>query len=305
MANALDLLDDPKIVAMIVGWPGSAKTGSVAALLNAGYKVRMIDFEGNYLPLLRYTKKEFLKNLDIVTLQDKLSGDSSRFIEPEGIPTAFADALKLLNGEWKYTGKDGKEVNLGRSKEWGRDTVLLIDSLTANGEASMRRARKMMNKTVQNTTAAVWGAAVDDQIAMIQALKHEKRQHHLIYLAHLQMVGPEVPMLTRDDDINGTKDIKLQIAEERADLISTRLYPRAVTRNASTVIAKEFPTVILAERKATKSGVKFSLRTAAGSELDLKAPGATIAAEYPIETGLADIFKELGAVPPVKSKGAK
>lgn len=302
MANAKDLLADPKIVAMIVGWPGSGKTGAIASLLNAGYKVRMVDFEGNYLPLLKFTEPDKLANLDIVTFQDTMTGDKTRFMEPDGIPTAFAGALALLNGEWKYNNPDGTETNLGRSKDWGRDTVVLVDSLTANGEASMRRARKMMNKTVQNTTAAVWGAAVDDQVHMIQALKHDKRQHHLIYLAHLQMVGPDIPMLTKDDDVNGTKDIKLQIAEEKADLIETRLYPRAVTRNASTVIAKEFPTVILAERKIVKGQPVRVLSTSAGKELDLKSPAKNINPEYPIETGLADIFKALGAVPPKKEK---
>ncbi len=251
---------------------------------------------------MKFTKPEFLPNIDIVTFQDTLTGSPTQFMEPQGIPTAFAGALGLLNGEWKYTNADGSETNLGRSKDWGRDTVVVVDSLTANGEASMRRARKMMNKTIQNTTAAVWGAAVDDQIHMIQALKHEKRQHHLIYLAHLQMVGPEVPMLTRDDDANGTKDIKLQIAEERADLITTRLYPKAVTRNASTVIAKEFPTVILAERKVVKGKLDYKLRSTAGSEIDLKLPTTSLAADYPVETGLADIFKELGAVPPANKR---
>lgn len=301
--RAEDLLADTKVIMMIAGWPGSGKTGAIASLLNAGYKVRVLDYEGNYQPLLKFTDPEMLKNLDIVTLQDQLRGGDQQAIEPEGIPTAFNGGLKLLQGDWKYQNPDGTETNLGRSKDWGSDTVLVVDSLTANGEAAFRRARKMMNKTASNTTAAVWGAAVDDQIAMIQALKHSRRKHHLIYLAHLQMIGPDIPMLTKEDKTSGLDEIKVQMAEERAGLMSTRLYPRAVTRNASQVIAKEFPTLLLAERKMKQGKPIRVLRTTAGEELDLKFPAKNPEPEYPIETGLATIFETLGARAPEKKKG--
>lgn len=303
--NAEELLSEDKVVMMIAGWPGGGKTGAIAALLNAGYKVRMIDFEGNYKPLLAFTDRDMLKNLDIFTVADDLKGDHKEMgkaIEPSGIPTAFNSALRMLQEEWKYPGADGTEVNLGRSREWGSDTVLVIDSMTSMGEASFRRARKMMNKTAANTTAAVWGAGVDDQIALIQALKHPKRKHHLIFLAHLQMIGPDVPMFTKDDEQTGMKEIKSQIAEERAALMSTRLYPRAITRNASQVIAKEFPVLIQAERVIRKGQPVRVLRTVSGEELDLKFPAKNYKPEYPIETGLAEMFELLGAKAPGKGK---
>jgi hypothetical protein len=162
-----------------------------------------------------------------------------------------------------------------------------------------------MNKTAANTTAAVWGAGVDDQIALIQALKHPKRKHHLIVLAHLQMIGPDVPMFTKDDEQTGMKDIKAQIAEEKAELMSTRLYPRAVTRNASQVIAKEFPVLIQAERKVKQGKPVRVLRTTSGEELDLKFPAKNYDPEYPIETGLATMFELLGSKPPAQPKKGK
>ncbi len=306
--NAEDLADDAKVVMMIVGWPGGGKTGALASLLNAGYKVRVLDFDGNYKPLIAFTDTDKLKNLDIVTVADNLKGGSEgmgQAIEPEGVPTAFNGALKMLQNEWKYLDARGKEVNLGKSVEWGSDTVVVIDTLTSMGEASFRRARKMMNKTAANTTAAVWGAGVDDQIALIQALKHPKRKHHLIVLAHLQMIGPDVPMFTKDDEQTGMKDIKAQIAEEKAELMSTRLYPRAVTRNASQVIAKEFPVLIQAERKVKQGKPVRVLRTTSGEELDLKFPAKNYDPEYPIETGLATMFELLGSKPPAQPKKGK
>ena len=78
MANAQFLKDEAvSLRIMIGGWPKGGKTGAIAALLNAGYKVRVLDFEGNIDPLLQYTKPEFLKNLDIATFQDVLTSDGA------------------------------------------------------------------------------------------------------------------------------------------------------------------------------------------------------------------------------------
>src|SRR5882672_5670063 len=107
-----------------IGFPGSGKTGAIAALLNVGYKVRVLDFEGNYQPLVGFADERALANLDVVTLQDRMrNGD--KIIEVMGIPEAFNNAMRMLQ-EWKYVDDDGKEVNLGKSAEWGNDTVLVV-----------------------------------------------------------------------------------------------------------------------------------------------------------------------------------
>ncbi len=56
---------------------------------------------------------------------------------------------------WKYT-EDGEEVDLGASKDWGPDTVVVLDSLTAMGTAAFRRQMSLMNKTPLNTTQQLW-----------------------------------------------------------------------------------------------------------------------------------------------------
>lgn len=294
MANGAKIQNAP-VRMLIVGYPGGGKTGAVASLLNAGYKVRLVDFEGNYQPLLAFTDPDKLANLDIVTFQDKLMmGPSGP--EPEGIPQAFNNAMKMLK-HWKYD-DDGTEVDLGKSAEWGPDTVVVVDSMTALGEVSMRRARKMMNKNLTNTTAAVWGMAVEDQMAFIKTLNADKNRYHVVVLAHLQMIGPETPMTTNSES-QDIKDLKEQMAIEKAELIPTRLYPRAVTKNLSTVIHKEFSSMIIAERKV-KPGNKIErvLRTISGEELDTKMPARNVEAAYPLDTGLATIFAKLGAKAP-------
>lgn len=299
MANAAHMVaegNDPLRI-LIGGPPGSAKTGSVAALLNAGYKVRLLDFEGNYEPLLKFTKPEFLANLDIKTFQDKMVDSGEGYMDTDGIPKAFTDALKTLKSGWKTTDAEGAEVDLGRMTEWGPDVVLVVDSMTALARITMSRSRKMMNKTPRNMSAAVWGAARDDLNSFIELLKAKSNKFHLVFIAHLQMVGPEVPMESSKED-SEIKDLKRDIALQRASFMDTRLYPIAVTRNQSTNIHSLFPIFLQSKRVVKKGEVSFYLSAEPVEELDLKFPMLDIKSRFPIETGLADVFQLLGAKAP-------
>lgn len=300
MANGAELALSRRVSMLAVGYPGSGKTGMIAALLNAGYKVRMLDFEGNVDPILEYTDPKFLKNFDAVLLEDEMRM-GAQHMEPVGIPTAFNRALQLMN-EWKYKDATGKEINLGKSAEWGPDTVVLVDSMTGLGEACMRRAMKMMNVTGGQASIAVYNAAVADQTEFIKTVNKKGRRHHVIFLAHLAMIGPENPMSSKSED-QDVKELKMQIALEKAELIPTRLYPKAVTKSMSTSIHKEFPVMVEVVRKAIAGNkTKRVIRTTSGTELDTKFPAKNSEAEYPIDTGLATIFEHLGVKAP-KLKG--
>lgn len=290
--NGNDLFDRDPAHVLITGWPGAAKTGCLAALANVGYKIRMIDYEGNYKPLLVYTKPEFRKNIDILTFQEKWSGTANPgYISPMGIPQAFNNSMKALK-DWITTDAEGKTVSLGASKDWGPDTILVTDSMTGMGEASFKRAQIMMNKTPLNTTQAVWGIGVADQLHLIQMINNVENKFHHICLAHLTMIGPQD---INKDDSDLTKELK----EAAAELLPTRYYPKAVTKAFSQTIAKEFPVHILAERKMKGGKPDRYLKLETGDELDLKFPGINAPARLPIETGMATLFELLGYKAPL------
>lgn len=271
---------------MIVGYPGTAKTGMIASLLNVGYKVRVIDYDGNTQSLITYTDKDKLKNLDIVYIEDKMrNGD--RFIETTGIPTAFKRGLDLMD-EWKYKEPDGTEVNLGRSKDWGCDTVLVLDSLTAMGEASMRRQMSLSNKTPLNNTDGVWGLAMNQQNAFVERLTSEANDFHVIALAHIKMIGPPK---TRNTDDDTTKAIK----EQMADMIKTRYFPNALGRELPPIIGGHFPILIEASNEFSTGGILKDrvIRVIPRPEIDLKLPSKVSFDKASVKDGLARIFAEL------------
>lgn len=276
---------------MIVGYPGTAKTGAIASLANAGYKIRMIDYDGNSQSLITYTDKDKLSNIDIVYLEDRMrNGD--RFIETTGVPTAFRAGLDLLDN-WKYKEEDGTEVDLGKSKNWGCDTVVVLDSITSMGLASFRRQQSLSNKTPLNTTEQVWGLAMAQQEAFIEKVTSEANNFHVIVLSHLKMVGPK-DIRKEDEDV--TKDLKERIA----DLVPTRLFPSALGKALPPVIGGHFPILIEASNDFGPRGtVSRILRVQPRPELDLKLPSKVSFDKVGVENGLAKIFAELA--PPLET----
>lgn len=296
MASAADLKDSA-VRMLLAGYPSSGKTGAIAALLNVGYKVRMIDFEGNYEPLINFTDERALANLDIVTVQDKFRISPEGDLIVDGIPTAFNDGIKLMQ-EWTYKDATGEKVSLGASKDWGRDTVVVVDGLTSLGEAALRRAMKMMNKTPKNMTSAVWGFAVADALNFIKAINRRTNNFHVIFLAHLSMIGPN-DYINQNDDKDENAAIKAEKMEAVSDgLIPVRLYPKGVTKNQSTTIHKEFPIMLRAEQVSKQGKTVRVLKTIEGPAIDLKFPAKDTPKEVPLETGLATLFEKLGAKAP-------
>lgn len=293
MANAANIALRQPIRMMIVGYPGTAKTGMIASLANMGYKIRVMDFDGNSQSLLTYTDKDKLSNIDIVYLEDRMR-NGERFIETTGIPTAFRAGLDLMD-EWKYK-ENGKDVSLGKSRDWGCDTIVVLDSLTSMGLASFRRQQSLSNKTPLNTTEQVWGLAMAQQEAFIEKLTSENNNFHVIVLSHLKMIGPKD--IRKDDD-----DVTKTLKAEAADLIPTRLFPSALGRQLAPVIGGHFPILIEASNDFKAGGVQRIIRVVPRPELDLKLPSKVSFDKASVTDGLAKIFAELA--PPLGSCGNK
>lgn len=282
MANAAKLAQKAPVRAMLVGYPGAGKTGALSPLVSAGYKIRMLDFDGNYEPLLKFSDPAMLGNVDIVHFEDKMRMGAKGF-EPVGQPTAFKRALDMMD-RWKYTDADGTEVDLGASKDWGCDTIVVLDSLTTMGEAAMARVRSMLNKTMLNTTQQVWGIAQGEQDEFIKKLTSKANNFHVVVLAHLKLVGPK-EITAGDDDL--TKELKAKAA----DVTPTRLFPSALGKALPPLIGGHFPTLLLVEPEylAGNRAVR-KIKSMPRPDLDLKAPIPELPATLDLSDGMKKIF---------------
>src|SRR5574337_1319439 len=70
--------------ALVMGVPKSGKSASFAALANAGWRIRYLDFDGNADPLLNFTEPSKRSNIEIVSCLDKVAlATSGGGSEPE------------------------------------------------------------------------------------------------------------------------------------------------------------------------------------------------------------------------------
>lgn len=286
MANLGDEDGEAPVFMLIAGDPGTAKTGALVALIEAGFKLRILDYDGNLDPLRPFVKnKAMLRNVDAMYFEDKMRVGNG-FMQAEGIPTAFKGALDALD-EWKYTTKKGVAVSLGKSRDWGSDTIVVLDSLTQMGDAAFSRSQKFLNRTPANTTQQVWQLAMSEQLKFIKRLTNrDEVRHHVIVLAHLKIISPKD---TQKDDSDLTKQLKERIAE----IVPTKLHPRALGYELPQVIAGEFPNFIKTESVVKFRDVKRIIRTQPDGLLDLKVAAPGVPAELPIDDGLLTIFKAL------------
>lgn len=251
--------DASPVRALYIGDSGSGKTGSLISLLQAGYTIRMLDMDNNsdsLVQLCRHVDPKLLDRLDIIRVRDKFRASSLTGLEVSGQPKAYVDALKFLN-KWD----DGTSIN-----EWDSNTIFVLDTLTSTGRAAFHWARGMA-PTAKDPRQ--WYAAAQDSLkTMLELLTSPDFSCHVLVLSHIDLIE-------RDD---GT----------------TKGYASSLGKALGPQIAKVFPTLIMAETKGQGSAIKRTITTRPTLLVDLKNPVPfNMEDRYPLETGMADIFRVL------------
>lgn len=295
------MADAPHILAQ--GYPGTAKTGALAALLNTGnFRARVIDFENNLLPLLQYTRPEFHKNISVATCRDKLAMTEVGPISTKGTPTAFRKAWKLIDEFVGINAATGAEENLGPVPTWGAGDILVVDSTTQMSECGMRRVLTMMGRTTLNRRQQEWGVVQSEVGQYFDNLRSVARCP-LYVITHLKAQSPK--MLEPDDgkgnNAGVTADVAQEMNQRMMDAIPTRLVPTILGQALAGNFTGMFPVVLLFEKKVKGENVSLVIRTTPTPVVDVKVPAEGLAKELPVADGLLTIFNALHANGEAKS----
>lgn len=247
---------------LLIGDSKSGKTGSLASLTKK-FKLRILDYDNGLDGLAQIVKRDNpkdLANIEFRTLRDKLVGTPTGTVV-QGTATAFIDGLKMLD-LWKYG-----ETDLGKPAEWGKDCILVLDSLTFMSDAAFRFREPLVPKSKDGKydVRAVYKDAQDAIEGVLALLTSESFRTNVIVISHVRYV----------DNPDGTK----------------KGYPTAVGSALSPQIPRYFNSVALAQ---TGPGGKRQIQTAATAMIDLANPAAfKMLPTMPIETGLAQFFETL------------
>jgi hypothetical protein len=258
---------------LIEGDSGSGKTGALASLVAAGYKLRILDMDNGLDPLktfVEHTCPQNLGNVEFRTLRDKWkSGPEGPVIA--GTPKAFVDTVKMLD-RWKYD-----ETDLGIPSEWGSDTILVIDSLTFLSDAAwaFREPLAVKGKDGKYDQRAIYKDAQDAIESVLAFVTGETFRTNVIVTSHIRYI----------ENLDGTR----------------KGYPTSVGSALGPIIPRYFNSVALCESRAGKR----TIQTVATAMIDLKNPKPfEMAKSYPIETGLAEFFGVLRPAPKIEQPKA-
>jgi len=235
---------------LLVGDSGSGKTSALASLANAGKKLRILDYDDGLDILSEYLTPEAVPRVSYITLRDSL-----------GQANAFRRGAQLLSA-WR----DGEE-NFGSVKEWGDDTVLVIDSLTLMGEAALKSALVFNNKKpTEQPTQPEWGTAARDVQNILQYITGDEVKCNVVVTSHIQYMEGELGI--------------------------AKAYPTSVGSKLSTKIGRYFNCVCRIDSKTTSKGNERSLRTVSDNKMDLKVTAPSLV-ETNMELDLNKLFTSI------------
>lgn len=279
-----------KVVKLLfLGDSGTGKTGALCSLADAGYKLRILDMDNgaNIIRSMftaagsRY-KRENLKNIHYVTLTDTV-----KFIS--GSPSAtkaksWPEAVAMLN-HWreKVPGvaltpgtppvPPVYENDFGPLTTWTEKDVLVIDSLTFLGKACLNYELSLNSHLGQRPTQPEWGLAQNRLESILAMLYDDDVTCNIVMTAHLKY-------------------------KEESDGALGKGSPVSLGKALDPLIGRYFNDTIMIGKsgigKAEKRVIMTSSNIATGSLIELKSSNPlAVKAEYPIETGLADYFRDV------------
>lgn len=247
---------------LLLGDSKSGKTGSLVALVKAGYNLRILDFD-NLLDILKYKILEEcpdrLDSVEFRTLRDKTkAGPEGAVID--GKPKAWINAIKMLDN-WKY-----EETDLGVPGNWGPECILVIDSLSRFCDAAydFHEAVIPRGRSGDYDSRAVYGNAQDDVEKLLGLLTAPSFEANVIVICH----G------TYMDLPDGSR----------------KIFPQGVGKALSPKIPQYFPNYV----RYRNQGGKRTIQLTSDAMIDLgNTNPSALDKTLPIETGLATIFETL------------
>jgi hypothetical protein len=256
MPSLADPNQDSFVKLILIGDSGTGKTGALASLVKAGYRLRVWDYDnkvaGGILPIiLKRECPDKLKEVEYVALRDEYRATTTGPAY-DGVPKAWPEGMALID---KWT--DGS-----KPKDWGPNTIAVFDSITMMGDAAFNWI-SAMNPSVKDPRQWYGNAqkGVDKMLAIMSSV-HFKT--NVIAISHVNWVNRP------DGTMKG--------------------YPSSIGQALDPYIPTYFENMALCE---TNAGKRY-IRVTPTALVDLKSPAAfKLVPQLPVETGLATFFETL------------
>lgn len=156
MPNLADHPSHTSVKLMVASNSGTGKTGGLASLADAGYKLFILDFDNGVSTLRGYLKnKDSIANIFYIPLNDsfKLAGKKIGVVKAE----AFSKAMKILSD-----GTDEWGVAMPALEDWPADCILVVDTLSTMGRSALAHVMKLDAKAMGQPEIQHYGVAMEN-----------------------------------------------------------------------------------------------------------------------------------------------
>jgi hypothetical protein len=299
MAGLLDLPYSKTIKALYLGESGSWKTGSLAALVCEGYKLRILDIDKGTKVLLSlltdehypYAKLIKSRNIDLNEAVDAVPIDLDIGLkEVDAIDPNNPKGLRLKKRTWAPLSAKGWEkaaeilfrwndgIDRGRLVDWDDKTVLVIDTFAKLATGAYYFNQAINGRLGDLDGGNMWrqdiGGAQSQLRRLLQLFYDSRIKCNILINTHITPV----------DDSRGFVESPGQVAFEQRTP-HTKGLPMAIGR----AMAKEIGTFFNDLYVAKEEHGSANIYTTPTSGISTKR-SVWLEREYPSSTGLAEIF---------------
>lgn len=251
----------PSLRILIVGDPGSGKTGAIGSLVDHEQELFICDFDNNLNPI-----PQFCKNLDAVhyeTLVDKIVMDANGAPKIEGVPQAWPRYVQLAN-KWvdSETGED-----FGAPESWASNRWFVEDSMTSKGNAAMMHTLWKRKTFGKQRSFKDWGVAIEKMEGSLQMFQGAPVNY--ICTAHLTRLNMEDVTETIDED---GETIDRPTVAKRLPPNAWMRYPVCLGQKLPPKIGGYFNLVLQCVREGSGPNAKRFIKTVPEEDVDIKVP---------------------------------
>lgn len=300
--------DDPAKV-LLIGDQGNGKTGAKAALVAAGYKLRMLDTDRgarilrSLLTDPRYPYAEYMKktgvdprepgrisvvpidvDFDIMTYPKRDPNGKTTFVDVFG-PTSSTAWNKIIKTLKKWVDPDGTDY--GSMYDWGPDVILDFDTMSTMAEIAKYWVQDMNGHlgSLVDEHGRDTGGAQEMIMRMMSSVTSSKVACNVIVTAHIKRVD-------MSNDVPQSAEQRLR--EKKS--IELKGFPQVIGQAVSPYIGKKFNDQFVVERSGNGKSAERKIYSVPVSNTDTK-NSAFVDPEYCLECGLAEIFAALRGQP--------
>lgn len=259
---------------LFIGDSGSGKTGALASLAAAGYDLWFIDID-NGLDILKNAlmdprssyPKEAIDRVHYVTVTDAMKQSGGKLIPAKA--QTWTKVSKILSGDEPW-GDEPKR----KAIELTSQDVLIIDSLTFLSKAALAFVLSMNARLGQKPFQSDW---YDGQLmieSLLEMLYDDAIKCNVIITSHITYIGEE----------NNSQPTG---------------YPATLGKALSPKVGRYFNSILQAKTTGYGQNMKRVILTNTSNMVELKNSNPWgVKKEYPLETGLADFFRDVRLAAP-------